>query len=100
VSRVTVDHRNPEPLFSQLAAILRERIASGEFGDGPLPSNRTLRETYDIGEYAVTHALKVLVDEGLIYSVPRRGYYVRRLALDFLTPTRGCRIMSSATGYS
>lgn len=73
-----VDHRNPEPLFEQLARILRDRIAAGEFRDGPLPSNRTLRETYGIGEYAVTHALSVLIEEGLIYAVPRRGYYVTR----------------------
>ncbi len=73
---MTVDYRSPEPLYVQLANILRERIRNGEFGSGPLPSNRTLRETYDIGEYAVTHALKVLTDEGLIFSVPRRGYYV------------------------
>lgn len=74
-----VDHRDPEPLFLQLARVLRERIASGEFADGPLPSNRTLRETYDLGEFAVSHALRVLIEEGLIYAVPRRGYYVTRV---------------------
>jgi GntR family transcriptional regulator len=79
---MTVDPRSPEPLFEQLAAILRERILSGEFASGPLPSNRTLRQTYDIGEFAVTHALAVLRDEGLIYAVPRRGYYVTRATMD------------------
>lgn len=62
----------------QLAAILRARISAGEFDSGPLPSNRTLQQAYGVGEFAVTHALRVLTDESLIYSVPRRGYYVVR----------------------
>jgi GntR family transcriptional regulator len=75
---VTVDLGSPEPLYVQLAAILRARIAAGEFDNGPLPSNNGLQQQYDLGKFAVTHALKVLMDEGLIYSVPRRGYYVTR----------------------
>lgn len=75
---MTIDHGSPTPLYEQLAALLRERIAAGEFVSGPLPSNRGLRQEYDLGEFAVTHALAVLADEGLIFSVPRRGYYVSR----------------------
>jgi DNA-binding GntR family transcriptional regulator len=73
-----VDLDAPEPPYVQLAAILRARISAGEFPSGPLPSNRVLQQTYGVGEFAVTHALRVLIDEGLIYSVPRRGYYVAR----------------------
>jgi GntR family transcriptional regulator len=73
-----VDLDAPEPAYLQLAAILRARIGAGEFATGPLPSNRTLRQEYGIGEFAVSHALRVLINEGLIYSVPRRGYYVVR----------------------
>ena len=75
---MTVDPDAPEAAYKQLAAILRERIGAGEFATGPLPSNRTLRQEYGVGEFAVTHALRILKDEGLIYSVPRRGYYVTR----------------------
>lgn len=75
---MVVDANAPEPAYVQLAAILRARIESGEFDTGPLPSNRTLRQEYGIGEFAVTHALRTLVDEQLIYSVPRRGYYAVR----------------------
>jgi DNA-binding GntR family transcriptional regulator len=73
---VTVDPGSPVSAYLQLAAILRDRIAAGEFANGPLPSNRTLQQEYEVGEFAVTHALAVLKDEGLIFSVPRRGYYV------------------------
>ena len=74
---MTVDQRDPEPLYLQLARIIRDKIRTGEISD-VLPSNRTLRETYDVGEQVVTHALSVLKEEGLIFSVPRRGYYVRQ----------------------
>ena len=75
---MAVDPGSPVPTYQQLADILRKRIQAGEFTSGPLPSNRTLRETYDVGEFAVTHALRILKEEKLIYSVPRRGYYVMR----------------------
>jgi GntR family transcriptional regulator len=68
----------PTPAYIQLADLLRGRIAAGEWSSGPLPSNRTLRETYDVGEYVVTRAIRLLEDEGLVFTVPRRGVYVRR----------------------
>jgi GntR family transcriptional regulator len=77
---VTVDPLSPEPLYLQLAAVLRQRIGAGDWSRGPLPSNRTLRQEYGVGEYVVTHALRVLEDEGLVFTVPRRGVYVRQQA--------------------
>jgi DNA-binding GntR family transcriptional regulator len=77
---VTVDPLSPEPLYVQLAAVLRQRIGAGEWNRGPLPSNRQLRQAYGVGEYVVTHALRVLEKEGLVFTVPRRGVYVRQQA--------------------
>ena len=34
-------------------------------------------QTYDVGEYAATHAIRTLEAEGLVFTVPRRGTYVR-----------------------
>lgn len=78
---VSIDPSAPEPAYAQLAEILRGQIRAGVL-TAALPSLRTLMETYELGEYAVTHALRVLAKEGLIFSVPRRGYYVRRPAED------------------
>jgi DNA-binding GntR family transcriptional regulator len=78
---VTVDPGSPTPAYLQLADILRGRIAAGEWSRGPLPSNRTLRETYEVGEYIVTRAVRVLEEEGLVFTVPRRGVYVRQRGL-------------------
>jgi GntR family transcriptional regulator len=74
---MTVDPASPEPAYVQLAGILREKIRRGEYASGPLPSVRTLMETYDVGEYAATHAIRTLEAEGLVFTVPRRGTYVR-----------------------
>jgi DNA-binding GntR family transcriptional regulator len=45
-----------------------------------LPSNRTLRQEYGVGEYVVSHAIRVLEKEGLVFTVLRRGVYVRQQA--------------------
>ena len=78
LARVSVDRGSPTPAYLQLAEILRSRIAVGDWQHGPLPSNRALRETYEVGEFVVTHALQELEEEGLVFTVPRRGVYVRR----------------------
>jgi DNA-binding GntR family transcriptional regulator len=77
---VTVDPLSHIPAYLQLAEVLRQRIAAGDWSHGPLPSNRTLRETYDVGEYVVTRAIRVLEEEQLVFTVPRRGVYVRQQA--------------------
>ena len=74
---MTISEDSPEPAYVQLAAIIRGRIKAGEI-TGALPSLRTLQETYGLGQFAVMHALRALADEGLIFSVPRRGWYVRQ----------------------
>ena len=75
---MTVDHGSPVPAYSQLATILRDKIAAGEWRNGPLPSVRQLHQEYDVGNDTATRALKILAEEGLIFSVPRRGYYVSK----------------------
>lgn len=78
LARVEVDHGSPTPAYIQLAEIIRGRIAAGEWSRGPLPSNRSFQETYEVGEYVVTRAIRLLEEEGLVFTVPRRGAYVRQ----------------------
>jgi len=73
---VTVDHRAPEPAYQQLAAILRARIAKGEWRNGPLPSVKQLQQEQDVGHDTVLRAVGILRSEGLVFTVPRRGTYV------------------------
>jgi DNA-binding GntR family transcriptional regulator len=74
---VPVDHDSPEPLYSQLADELEERIIMGEWATGPLPSIRTLQQTYDVGRDTVIRALRILADKGLVETFDKRGTWVK-----------------------
>ena len=73
--RVPVDPNSAEWPYQQVAAQLREQIASGEMGPR-LPSAMDLAERMGVAPNTVQRALKVLREEGLIYSVPGRGTFV------------------------
>jgi len=73
---VTVDHGAPEPAYQQLVDILRARIAKGEWRSGPLPSVKQLQQEYGVGRDTALRAVEILREEGLVFTVPRRGTYV------------------------
>jgi GntR family transcriptional regulator len=74
---MTVDHRDPMPLYEQLAAILRDQISRGEFaGTGMLPSEGYLQQAHGVARGTVRMAIGVLVSEGLVYKVKARGTYL------------------------
>lgn len=74
---MTIDREWHEPVYVQLAAILRERVTSGELEPGrPVPSVRTLTEEYGINRATAAKALRMLADEGLIHVVAGRGWFV------------------------
>ncbi len=73
-----VDQMDPEPLWSQLAGILRKQIRSGELAPGALlPSESYLQGEHDVSRSTVRHALQVLRDEGLVITITARGTFVR-----------------------
>ena len=73
---VTVDADLPEPAYRQLAGILTRRIRGGEWKSGPLPSVKALQHDYGVGRDTVLHALQLLREGGLIFTVAKRGSYV------------------------
>ncbi len=65
------------PLYEQLAAILRERIRTGQLKHlDPLPSETTLEQEFEVSRDTVRRAIQQLRDEGLVFTVRRRGTYV------------------------
>ncbi len=69
------DH--PIPPYQLAAGKLRKQIQEGKLKPGDkLPSSRELRAELGIANATVHSALRVLRDEGLVYSVPNRGTYV------------------------
>lgn len=73
-----IDHDAGEPVYLQLAAILRAQIRAGKIPKTKLlPSIRTLMQDYEVSDGTVKRALALLKEEQLVDSVPGRGYYVR-----------------------
>ena len=71
-----IDRLSPEHPYVQLADQMREGIESGELGP-LLPSIMELTEGTGLAVGTVRRAIGILVDEGLAYTVPGRGTFVR-----------------------
>jgi GntR family transcriptional regulator len=72
-----IDPASPDHPYVQLAAQLRSRIEAGELTT-MLPSIMELTEQTGLSVNTVRRAVKLLIDEGLAYTVPGRGTFVRR----------------------
>jgi len=68
----------PQPAYQQLAAILTRQIEAGRWRSGPLPSVKALQQEYAVGRDTVLHAMRLLRESGLIFTVAKRGSYVGR----------------------
>ena len=76
---MTIDHQGPQPVYQQIAAILRTQIEAGELvPDRPIPSESTLMQRYEVARETARKAVRVLVAEGLVYVVQGRGAYVTK----------------------
>ncbi len=63
--------------YVRIANDLRRRILSGELQAGkPLPSITTLTQEWEVARETASHAVTVLVEEGLVRRVPGLGYHV------------------------
>ncbi len=63
--------------YERLAGMLRDRIAAGTYARGDkLPSEMELMGESRLSRSTVRHALKVLVDEGLVRTERGRGAFV------------------------
>lgn len=68
---------DPRPPYLQAAEALRNAILSGELSPGErLPSANELRDRFGVSSSTVQNALRVLKQEGLVYSQLGRGSYV------------------------
>lgn len=73
-----IDHESETPIYRQVAAILRERIAAGTYQPGRrLPSVNDLVQEFGIAQLTARKALRVLVDAGEATMTPGMGTYVK-----------------------
>ncbi len=65
------------PAYAQLAAALKQQIASGEYPPGSkIPSETTIGQTYGLAVMTVRQAIRLLVEQGLLRRVHGSGTYV------------------------
>ncbi|MGA4801891.1 GntR family transcriptional regulator [Streptomyces lavendulocolor] len=75
---MTVEAHDPRPKKVQIADALRDEITTEQLPAGHrLASLRELADRFQVTTVTVGNALKVLADEGVIVSVPTRGYFVQ-----------------------
>ncbi len=74
---MTLDFEGREPLYSQLANVLRGMIDSGEIPPGRrLPSKKAIQQRWGVSQQTTERALALLKDEGLIETSMGRGMFV------------------------
>ena len=77
MARTEIDHGDRDPLYRQLADIIRGQIESGEIPPRrAVPSKRLLRQRYDVSARTVDAAMAILRAEGLIEAEPGKGLFV------------------------
>lgn len=69
---VLPDRGSPLPLWAQVSADIRRRVADGAF-DAGFPGEIALTEQYEVSRHTIREALRVLRGEGLLRSERGRG---------------------------
>lgn len=65
------------PLYQQVADTIRRRIASGAIPPGhAVPSEHQIVDEFEVSRITASKALRLLRDEGLVYTVRGRGSFV------------------------
>lgn len=74
-----MDLDGPEPLYVQIADILRARIADGTYPPrSKIPSSEQLREEFGVSRVTAVSAVGILIGEGRVRGVPGKGTYVEQ----------------------
>jgi DNA-binding GntR family transcriptional regulator len=77
MARTEINKDEREPVFRQLAEIIRGQIDSGEIPPNyAVPSKRTLVQRYQVSTQTVDKAMAILREEGLIETERGKGLYV------------------------
>ena len=63
--------------YQQVARVITEAVRSGELAPGQrLPAQQRLAQEAGVSKSVIQNALALLREEGILYSVPRLGYFV------------------------
>jgi DNA-binding GntR family transcriptional regulator len=75
--RVEIDRTSAEPVYRQLADIIRGRIESGRYPPGTLiPSIERIRQETGVAVMTIRKGIGILAAEGWVLLVPGKGTFV------------------------
>ena len=78
---LSLNYRDPRPIYEQLEEKLRRMILSGAIGAGEkLPSVRELAGQLAINPNTIQRAYRELEQAGFIYSIPGKGSFAGALS--------------------
>ncbi len=64
-------------LYVEIAKDLTRKILNNEYTElNKLPSEMDLADQYDTSKMTIRKALQMLIDSGIIFSIPKSGYYI------------------------
>lgn len=89
---------NSDPVYLRVVEDIRRQIIDGTLPPGaPIPSRHQITRKYSVGETAARHALRVLVQEGLIIGRVGSGHRVREKPV--LLPLQRDRTADPQAGF-
>jgi GntR family transcriptional regulator len=81
-----IDRNAYEPVYIQLANLLRRRIITdGLLAGEQLPSEAAICKSYDVSPMTVRRAISLLVQQGVVSTERGRGTYVKKIDLGAAT---------------
>ena len=84
-----IDFKAGKPVYLQLVDQIRYAAASGKLRPGePLPSLRPLAEELRINRNTIAKAYTELESQGIIETIPGKGYFLRKNNSHFSEPVR------------
>lgn len=86
---IKIQTKSGVPIYEQIEQQIKEQIVEGKIEIGsPLPSIRTLAADLKISVITTKRAYEELEKEGMIYSVPGKGFFVDNPDMQYLEEKR------------
>lgn len=86
---IKIQSKSGVPIYEQIEAQIKESIIEGTLETGsPLPSIRSLASDLKISVITTKRAYEELEKEGMIYSVPGKGFFVDNPDVQYLEEKR------------
>ena len=82
-----------EPLRAQVTEFLRNEVLAGRLPPGTILNERELAKQLGVSKTPVRESLSLLDHEGLIVTIPRKGYFVSPITVQDVHNSFGLRLI-------